>query len=138
MNWETILIASIPGVLALLGYIYNEYRKRKNAREEADLDLQARREPTWNELVTENRNLRSDVNRQDEEIQGIRDEFNRYRDDFNTYKKTTNRKFRAFENILRDAFAQWPTGFEHPLFNSDDLSELRDADIPWKDRIRIS
>lgn len=138
MNWETILIASIPGVLALLGYIYNEYHKRKNTREEADLNLQARREPTWNELVTENRNLRSDVNRQDEEIQGIRDEFNRYRDDFNTYKKTTNRKFRAFENILSDAFAQWPIGFEHPLFNSDDLSELRDADIPWKDRIRIS
>lgn len=137
MNWETILIASIPGVLALLGYIYNEYRKRKNAREEADLTLQARREPTWNELVTENRNLRADVNRQDEEIQGIRDEFDRYRDDFNAYKKTTNRKFRAFENMLRDVFLQWPLGFEHPLFNSDDLSELRDADIPWKDRIRI-
>ncbi len=137
MNWETILIASIPGVLALLGYIYNEYRKRKNAREEADLTLQARREPTWNELVTENRNLRADVNRQDDEIQAIRDSFDQHKDDFNTYKKTTNRKFRAFENILRDAFLQWPSGFDHPLFNSDDLSELRDADIPWKDRIRI-
>lgn len=137
MNWETILIASIPGVLALLGYLYNEYRKRKNAREEADLTLQARREPTWNELVTENRNLRADVNRQDDEIQAIRDSFDQHKDDFNTYKRTTNRKFRAFENILRDAFLQWPSGFDHPLFNSDDLSELRDADIPWKDRIRI-
>lgn len=137
MNWQEIVIASIPGILALVGFIYNEYRKRKNAKEEADRNLQARREPTWNELVTENRNLRADVNRQDEEIQGIRDEFDRYRDDFNAYKKTTNRKFRAFENMLRDVFSRWPLGFEHPLFNSDDLSELRDADIPWKDRIRI-
>lgn len=137
MNWWEIVLVAIPGVLALAGVIYGEYRKRKNAREEADRNLQARREPTWNELVTENRNLRADVNRQDEEIQGIRDEFDRYRDDFNLYKKTTNRKFRAFENILRDVFSQWPLGVEHPLFNSDDLSELRDADIPWKDRIRI-
>lgn len=137
MNWQAILIASIPGVLALVGFIYNEYRKRKNAKEEADRNLQARREPTWNELVTENRNLRADVNRQDEEIEAIRESFAQHKDDFNTYKRTTNRKFRAFENMLRDVFLQWPLGFEHPLFNSDDLSELRDADIPWKDRIRI-
>lgn len=137
MNIQEILIAAIPGLLALIGFIYNEYRKRKNARDEADQTLQARREPTWNELVTENRNLRADVNRQDGELQEIRDSFDQHKDDFNTYKRTTNRKFRAFENMLRDVFLQWPLGFEHPLFNSDDLSELRDADIPWKDRIRI-
>lgn len=137
MNIQEILIAAIPGLLALLGFLYNEYRKRKNAREELDQTNQARKEPTWNELVTENRNLRADVNRQDTEIEAIRESFAQHKDDFNTYKRTTNRKFRAFENILRDAFLQWPSGFDHPLFNSDDLSELRDADIPWKDRIRI-
>lgn len=137
MKWWEIVLVAIPGALALIGVLYGEYRKWKNARDEADRNLQARREPTWNELVTENRNLRSDVNRQDTEIQAIRDSFDQHKDDFNTYKRTTNRKFRAFENILRDAFLQWPSGFDHPLFNSDDLSELRDADIPWKDRIRI-
>lgn len=137
MNWWELVLIGTPGLLALVGVIYGEYRKRKNAKEEADRNLQARREPTWNELVTENRNLRADVNRQDEEIEAIRESFAQHKDDFNTYKRTTNRKFRAFENMLRDVFSQWPLGFEHPLFNSDDLSELRDADIPWKDRIRI-
>lgn len=130
LNWEGILIAAIPGVLALLGFIYNEYRKRVNAREEADQTAAARREPTWNELVTENRNLRADVARQGEDIERIKS-------DLSSYKKATNRKFNAFENMLRDAFAQWPAGFEHPVFNSDDLTELRDADIPWRDRVRI-
>lgn len=129
LNWEAILIASIPGVLALLGFIYNEYRKRQNAKEEADQTAAARREPTWNELVTENRNLRADVIRQGEDIERIKS-------DLSSYKKTTNRKFNAFENMLRDVFRQWPTGFEHPVFNSDDLTELRDADIPWRDRVR--
>lgn len=138
MNWESVLLGAIPGFLALAAVVYGKLQDRKQKREELDQTNQARKEPTWNELVTENRNLRADVNRQDTEIQGIRDEFDQYRDEFNAYKKTTNRKFRAFENMLRDVFLQWPLGFEHPLFNSDDLSELRDADIPWKDRIRIT
>lgn len=129
MNVQEILIAAIPGLLALLGFVYNEYRKRKNAREEADLTLQARREPTWNELVTENRNLRSDVAEQGEAIDSIRK-------DLDLYKKSTNKKFNAFENMLRDIFHQWPQDHEYPVFNSGDLSELRDADIPWRDRVR--
>lgn len=130
MNWEAILIASIPGFLALVGFIYNEYRKRQNAKEEADQTAAARREPTWNELVTENRNLREEVTQQGEAIERIKA-------DLSSYKKTTNRKFNAFENMLRDVFRQWPSGFEHPVFNSDDLTELRDADIPWRDRVRL-
>ena len=137
MNWESVLLGAIPGFLALAAVAYSKWQDRKQKREELNQTHQARKEPTWNELVTENRNLRSDVNRQDTEIQAIRDSFDQHKDDFNTYKRTTNRKFRAFENMLRDVFSQWPIGFEHPLFNSDDLSELRDADIPWKDRIRI-
>lgn len=130
LNWEGILIAAIPGVLALLGFIYNEYRKRVNAREEADQTAQARREPTWNELVTENRNLRVEVNSQGEAIDSIKKDLERY-------KRSTNKKFSAFENMLRDIFHQWPVDHEYPVFNSDDLSELRDADIPWRDRVRI-
>lgn len=113
----------------MVGFIYNEYRKRQNAKEEADQTAAARREPTWNELVTENRNLRADVNRQDGEIDKIKS-------DLSNYKRATNRKFSAFENMLRDIFHQWPKDIEYPLFNSDDLTELRDADIPWRDRVR--
>lgn len=129
MNWWQLLIVSVPGLLALAGLVYGEYRKRKNAREEAERTDQARKEPTWNELVTENRNLRRDVNEQSDEIDRIKKDLSRH-------KESTGRKFRAFENMLRDVFRQWPAGFEHPVFNSDDLSELRDADIPWRDRVR--
>lgn len=128
-NWESILLGAIPGVLALAAVIYGKMQDRKAKREELDQTNQARREPTWNELVTENRNLRADVIRQGEDIERIKS-------DLSSYKKTTNRKFNAFENMLRDAFRQWPIGFEHPVFNSDDLTELRDADIPWRDRVR--
>lgn len=129
MNWESVLLGAIPGFLALAAVIYGKMQDRKAKREELDHTNQARREPTWNELVTENRNLRADVIRQGEDIERIKS-------DLSSYKKTTNKKFNAFENMLRDAFRQWPSGFEHPLFNSDDLTELRDADIPWRDRIR--
>lgn len=129
LNWEAILIASIPGILALVGFIYNEYRKRQNAKEDADQTAAARREPTWNELVTENRNLREEVTKQGDEIERIKN-------DLSSYKRATNKKFTAFENVLRDIFHQWPTDHEYPVFNSDDLTELRDADIPWRDRVR--
>lgn len=129
MNWESVLLGAIPGFLALAAVIYGKMQDRKAKREELDQTNQARKEPTWNELVTENRNLRADVIRQGEDIERIKS-------DLSSYKKSTNRKFNAFENMLRDVFRQWPSGFEHPLFNSDDLTELRDADIPWRDRVR--
>lgn len=130
MNWESVLLGAIPGFLALAAVVYGKMQDRKAKREELDQTNQARREPTWNELVTENRNLRADVIRQGEDIERIKS-------DLSNYKRATNRKFSAFENMLRDIFHQWPTDHEYPVFNSDDLTELRDADIPWRDRIRI-
>lgn len=129
MNWESVLLGAIPGFLALAAVIYGKMQDRKQKREELDQTNQARKEPTWNELVTENRNLRVEVNSQGEAIDGIKKDLERY-------KKSTNRKFSAFENMLRDIFNQWPSDHEHPVFNSDDLTELRDADIPWRDRVR--
>lgn len=129
LNWDSVLLGAIPGLLALLAVVYGKYQDRKQKREDADQTNQARREPTWNELVTENRNLRTDVNNQSEEIERIKQDLSRH-------KTSTSRKFNAFENMLRDVFRQWPAGFEHPVFNSDDLSELRDANIPWRDRVR--
>lgn len=130
MKWWELVAIGLPGLLALAGVIYGKFQDRKQKREELDHTHQARKEPTWNELVTENRNLRSDVNRQDSEIDRIRTDLDRY-------KRVTNKKFSAFENMLRDIFQQWPKDVEYPVFNSDDLTELRDADIPWRDRIRI-
>lgn len=129
IDWQSLLLGSIPGVLALVAVIYGKVQDRKQKREEADQTNQARREPTWNELVTENRNLRQDVTNQGDEIERIKADLSRH-------KTATSLKFNAFENMLRDVFRQWPAGFEHPVFNSDDLSELRDANIPWRDRVR--
>lgn len=129
IDWQSLLLGSIPGFLALVAVVYGKVQDRKQKAIDSDKDAAARREPTWNELVTENRNLRAEVDDQREDIDKIKE-------DLAQYKRTTNRKFRAFENMLRAVFDQWPVGFEHPLFNSDDLTELRDADIPWKDRIR--
>lgn len=123
LNWEGILIASIPGLLAMIGFIYNEYRKRKNAKEEANVTLQHRREPTWNELVTENRNLRLDVTE--------------LRRDFNALEGKMDRKVSAFESIVREIWTQWPADYEAPVFNSEDLLELADTSFPWKHRVRI-
>lgn len=129
IDWQSLLLGSIPGILALIAVAYGKIQDRKAKREEADQTAAARREPTWNELVTENRNLREEVTKQGDEIERIKN-------DLSSYKRATTRKFAAFENMLRDVFRQWPTGFEHPVFNSDDLTELRDADIPWRDRVR--
>lgn len=129
MNWESVLLGAIPGFLALAAVIYGKMQDRKAKREELDQTNQARKEPTWNELVTENRNLRVEVNSQGEAIDSIKKDLERY-------KRSTNKKFSAFENMLRDIFHQWPVDHEYPVFNSDDLTELRDADIPWRDRVR--
>lgn len=126
MNIQEIIVASIPGVLALIGFLYNEYRKRKNARIDADLTNQARKEPTWNELVTENRNLRTDLG-------AVEDRFNTKMD---ALERKMDRKITAFENVFRDIFNQWPADHEPPVFNSEDLTELLDNNIPWKNRIR--
>lgn len=137
MKWWELVAIALPGLLALGGVVYGKYQDRKQKREELDQTNQARREPTWNELVTENRNLRTEVATLNEKSRTQGEDIERIKSDVASYKSTTNRKFNAFENMLRDLFHQWPKDAEYPVFNSDDLSELRDADIPWRDRIRV-
>lgn len=126
VNWESVLIASIGPVLVIVGLIYQEYRKRKNAREANDATLQAQREPTWNELVTENRNLRTDLGEMEA----------RFDKKMDALERKMDRKITAFENVFRDIFNQWPADHEPPVFNSEDLTELLDNNIPWKNRVR--
>lgn len=126
MDFQEIIIAAIGPVLVIIGLIYQEYRKRKNAREASDLTLQAQKEPTWNELVTENRNLRTDLN-------NIEDRVNLKME---ALEKKMDKKITAFENVFRDVASQWPSNVDPPVFNSEDLSELLDNNIPWKNRVR--
>lgn len=129
MNWEQILIAAIGPVLVIIGLIYQEYRKRKNAEDANDKTVQARREPTWNELVTENRNQRVELSAQGEAIDELRQAMT-------NLERKMDRKVNALENVLRDTAAQWPSHVEPPVFDSGDLTELLDNNIPWKNRIR--
>lgn len=136
MNWEAIVIAAIPGLLALLGFIYNEYRKRKNASDEAkdarESNREARREPTWNDVVTENRKLR-------EELTATNKRFDEFVAEFQEYKTRTSRKIDAFVETLADAARQWPENHDGPVFDPDIFDTLEDTEIPvrWKGRIRV-
>ena len=87
LSWDSILIASIPGFLALLGILYNEYRKKKNLRAETDVNKELRREPTWNELVTENRNLRTELTTVQETADEARDKAKDLRAEFDEFKR---------------------------------------------------
>lgn len=122
MNWEW-LYGAIPGGLALIAVIYGKIQDRRQKREELDQTAQARKEPTWNELVTENRSLRQDVTE--------------LRRDFNALEGKMDRKVSAFESIVREIWTQWPADYEAPVFNSEDLLELQDTSFPWKHRVRI-
>lgn len=129
VNWESIVVAAIGPVMVIIGLIYQEHRKRKNARDASDATLQAQREPTWNELVTENRNQRVELTTQGDAIEQLRR-------DMTNLERKMDRKISAFENILRDVANQWPAHMDPPVFNSDDLTELLDNNIPWKNRAR--
>ncbi len=129
VNWESIVVAAIGPVLVIIGLIYQEHRKRKNAKDASDATLQAQREPTWNELVTENRNQRVELTTQGDAIEQLRR-------DMTNLERKMDRKISAFENILRDVANQWPAHMDPPVFNSDDLTELLDNNIPWKNRAR--
>lgn len=95
VSWETVLIASIPAFLTLIGVIYNDFRKKKNLRNETDASKEVRREPTWNELVTENRNLRAEMTGVQEKADEARDIAQEIRDDLDAFRKEANATIRA-------------------------------------------
>lgn len=131
INWESVLVASIIPVLGLVGLIYQEYRKRKNAKDSAAENAAAKREPTWNELVTENRNLR-------DEVTELNKQFATFQSEFTAYKAVMSRKMDALVELNREASAQWPEGHEGPVFNADTLGALEDTEVPvkWRGRVR--
>lgn len=133
-DWEQMVIVAIPGVLALVGFVYNEYRKRKNARDDAQATASAKKEPTWNEVVTENRQLRADLTSQkkdhDDKIESLETRFN-------NFERKTNRRIGALSNIIHATASQWPADRPGPFFPKEDLEALEDTDIPyvWRNRV---
>lgn len=134
VNWETLLVVAIPGLIALISVIYQEYRKRKNAKDDAQQTASAKREPTWNEVVTENRQLRSDLTQQKKEHD---DKIESLELRFNNFERSTNRRIGALSNIIHATASQWPADHAGPYFPKEDLEALEDTDIPfvWRNRV---
>ncbi len=134
LNWEQMLIVAIPGLIALAGVVYGEYRKRKNARDDAEQTASAKKEPTWNEVVSENRQLRKDLTEQKREHDEWRDSME---ERFGTFERKTNRRIGALSNIIHATASQWPADATGPYFPKEDLEALEDTDIPyvWRNRV---
>lgn len=126
-----MLVGAVPGFLALIGVVYGNYSNRRKGKDDNGTTKQARREPTWNEVVNENRTLRSDMDK-------LRGQFDVFRGEFSAYKAVTSRKIEALVSMNKDAANQWPHTHEGPLFSPDDLEELEDTEVPvqWRGRIR--
>lgn len=131
INWDSVLVASVVPAIGLIALFYQEYRKRKNAKEQAENDAAAKREPTWNELVTENRNLR-------DEVSELNSKFDDFRDEFLRYKTSTSRKIDALVEVVRETATQWPADREAPVFEADTLAALENTDLPvlYRGRVR--
>lgn len=61
LNWTAILIGSIPGLLALIAVVIGKIVDLWRGKHEDETTRESRREPSWHELVGENRALRSDL-----------------------------------------------------------------------------
>lgn len=135
INWETVLVASIVPIIGLIGLIYQSYQKRKENKDGADATRAAKREPTWNEVVDENRKLRTDLDNQKKEydtrIEAIEKRFE-------AFEKKTNTRIGALSNMLHSASSQWPADHPGPYFSQEDLDALENTDVPfvWRNRVR--
>lgn len=106
---------AIVGIIALGGTVIVRFLPNKD-----------RREGSWQEVVTENRNLRQDLNELTER--------------FEKFEKKTNVRVGALSNLLHTAQAQWPADYPGPLFDRADLEALESTDVPfiWRNRYRTS
>lgn len=104
---------AIVAVIALAGTLIVRFLPNKD-----------RREGSWQEVVTENRNLRSDLDD--------------LRDRFEKFERKTNVRVGALSNMLHQAAATWPNDAPGPYFDRGDLDALEITDIPyvWRGRYR--
>jgi hypothetical protein len=104
---------AIVGIIALGGTVIVRFLPNKD-----------RREGSWQEVVTENRSLRSDL----EEL----------RERFEKFEQKTNVRVGALSNMLHQAADTWPQDSPGPYFDRRDLDALEITDIPyvWRGRYR--
>lgn len=135
LNWETILVASIPGVIVLLGAIYNDIRRRRNAHVDTQARVSEKREPSWVELENANRQLREELTEQRADYES---RINALDAKITEYQRKTNKRISALSNMLHESARQWPATHPGPLFDPEDLAALENTDIPyiWKNRVR--
>jgi hypothetical protein len=135
VNWETVLVASIVPVIGLIGILYNDFRKKKNASIDTAQAVAVKREPTWVELEESNRSLRAEMAVQKKDAdQRIADLEAR----FDTFETKTNVRIGALSNMLHASARQWPETHPGPYFEAEDLAALENTDVPyvWRNRIR--
>lgn len=113
--WENIL-AWMPAIVALIAGVVTVVVRF--------LPDRTRREPSWNEVVTENR--------------ALRDELNDLKTRFDNFETKTNVRIGALSNMLHASAAQWPESHPGPYFESKDLGALELTDVPyvWRNRTR--
>lgn len=128
INWETVLVASIPGLLILVGIIYQSIRKRQEANIETSAATALKREPTWVELEESNRKLRAEMDEQRKEFENA---INSLEERFKKFEQKTNVRIGALSNMLHSAQAQWPTDAPGPVFEGSDLDALENTDVPY-------
>lgn len=71
-HWSTYLIASIPGFLALGAVALGKLFDWRSSRRSTEDQNASKKEPTWSELVTENRALRTELTALDTKFDEVR------------------------------------------------------------------
>lgn len=89
-DWSPYLITGIPGIIALVAVLLGKFFDGRNARRALNSEQQNRHEPTWKELVTENRDLRT-------ELDGLRDRFDEFQTAQKNITKAQDGKISALE-----------------------------------------
>lgn len=128
INWETVLVASIPGLLILAGIIYQSIRKRQEANIETSAATALKREPTWVELEESNRKLRAEMDDQRKEFEAA---INSLEARFKKFEEKTNVRIGALSYMLHESARQWPEDAPGPIFEGKYLDALENTDVPY-------
>lgn len=132
INWETVLVIAIPGLIGLLGVLWNDFRKKKNASIDTAEAKSLRREPTWVELEESNRKLRAEMDEQKNNFETAMEELEtRFKTRLENLERKTNVRIAALSNLLYTAADAWPTGHPAPNFEQSDLDALENTDVPF-------
>lgn len=110
------MVAFIGGWFLLAG----KRRDKATSDAAAEAARTAKQFPGWQELVNENRALRTDLNATDGKIEAANTKIEELRETIDELKRSDRHKMHAFARILRALYDQWP---------SENVPNLDPADI---------